>query len=85
MFHLCFPHLKTIAHIKAIIVTFVSDFFLSLFDTVSVLEHDECVSGKHSCDENALCFNTVGGHSCSCKPSYTGNGTICKGENGAAH
>lgn len=65
---------------KAIILTFVSDFFLSV--TVFVLEHDECVSGMHSCDENALCFNTVGGHSCSCKPGYTGNGTICKGEDG---
>ncbi|XP_073687375.1 protein kinase C-binding protein NELL2a [Garra rufa] len=41
-------------------------------------EHDECASGQHSCDENALCFNTVGGHSCSCKPGYTGNGTVCR-------
>lgn len=43
-------------------------------------EHDECLSGQHNCDENALCFNMVGGHSCSCKPGYTGNGTVCKGE-----
>lgn len=42
-------------------------------------EHDECLSGLHNCDENALCFNMVGGHSCSCKPGYTGNGTMCKG------
>lgn len=44
-----------------------------------LLEHDECLSGLHNCDENALCFNMVGGHSCSCKPGYTGNGTVCKG------
>lgn len=43
-------------------------------------EHDECLSGLHNCDENALCFNMVGGHSCSCKPGYTGNGTVCKGK-----
>uniref|UniRef100_A0A3Q3VWZ9 Uncharacterized protein n=1 Tax=Mola mola TaxID=94237 RepID=A0A3Q3VWZ9_MOLML len=42
------------------------------------LDHDECLSGLHNCDENALCFNMVGGHSCSCKPGYTGNGTVCK-------
>lgn len=43
-------------------------------------EHNECLSGLHSCDENALCFNTVGGHSCTCKPGYLGNGTVCRGE-----
>lgn len=43
-------------------------------------EHDECVTNQHNCDENALCFNTVGGHNCVCKPGYTGNGTICKGK-----
>ncbi|GAB0176203.1 protein kinase C-binding protein NELL2 [Grus japonensis] len=41
-------------------------------------EHDECITNQHNCDENALCFNTVGGHNCVCKPGYTGNGTICK-------
>lgn len=47
---------------------------------VFFLEHDECVTNQHNCDENALCFNTVGGHNCVCKPGYTGNGTICKGK-----
>lgn len=52
----------------------------SLFSPLpSLLEHDECATGLHNCDENALCFNTVGGHSCSCKPGYTGNGTVCRG------
>ncbi|OXB53624.1 hypothetical protein ASZ78_005215, partial [Callipepla squamata] len=40
--------------------------------------HDECVTNQHNCDENALCFNTVGGHNCVCKLGYTGNGTVCK-------
>ncbi len=43
-------------------------------------EHDECVHGLNTCDENSLCFNTVGGHSCSCKPGYVGNGTVCRGK-----
>lgn len=44
-----------------------------------ISEHDECATNQHNCDENALCFNTVGGHNCVCKPGYAGNGTICKG------
>ncbi|CAD7671475.1 unnamed protein product [Nyctereutes procyonoides] len=40
--------------------------------------HDECGSGQHNCDENAICTNTVRGHSCTCKPGYVGNGTICR-------
>lgn len=42
-------------------------------------EHDDCGSGQHNCDENAICTNTVQGHSCTCKPGYVGNGTICRG------
>ncbi|EFB19446.1 hypothetical protein PANDA_021081 [Ailuropoda melanoleuca] len=41
-------------------------------------EHDECGSGQHNCDENAICTNTVQGHSCTCKPGYVGNGTVCR-------
>ncbi|XP_039109210.1 protein kinase C-binding protein NELL1-like [Hyaena hyaena] len=41
-------------------------------------EHDECGSGQHNCDKNAICTNTVQGHSCTCKPGYVGNGTICR-------
>lgn len=44
-----------------------------------ISEHDECATNQHNCDENALCFNTVGGHNCVCKPGYAGNGTVCKG------
>lgn len=46
-------------------------------------EHDECGSGQHNCDENAICTNTVQGHSCTCKPGYVGNGTICRGRRAA--
>lgn len=51
---------------------------LSLFLPLQT-EHDECGSGQHNCDENAICTNTVRGHSCTCKPGYVGNGTICRG------
>lgn len=44
-----------------------------------LVERDECDSGQHNCDENAICTNTVRGHSCTCKPGYVGNGTICRG------
>lgn len=55
---------------------------LSLSNNIVFLisEHDECITNQHNCDENALCFNTVGGHNCVCKPGYTGNGTTCKGK-----
>ena len=51
---------------------------VSLFLTLKT-EHDDCGSGQHNCDENAICTNTVQGHSCTCKPGYVGNGTICRG------
>ncbi|TNN76217.1 Protein kinase C-binding protein NELL1 [Liparis tanakae] len=41
-------------------------------------EHDECTSGPHLCDGNAICTNTIRGHLCTCKPGYVGNGTICR-------
>lgn len=64
-------------HLFKVIQTTCLHWRLSFFRFSS--EHDECLSGLHNCDENALCFNMVGGHSCSCKPGYTGNGTVCKG------
>ncbi|KAL9974208.1 hypothetical protein ACROYT_G011221 [Oculina patagonica] len=38
---------------------------------------DECSNGSHECDTNAHCFNTVGGHNCTCKEGYTGDGRSC--------
>ncbi|KAK3561640.1 hypothetical protein QTP86_012048 [Hemibagrus guttatus] len=40
-------------------------------------QRDECVSGQSSCDENAICSNTIHGHLCTCKPGFMGNGTVC--------
>ena len=38
---------------------------------------DECDLATHDCDTNALCKNTFGSFSCSCKFGYVGNGSEC--------
>ncbi|XP_054262351.1 nidogen isoform X2 [Macrosteles quadrilineatus] len=39
---------------------------------------NECQSGSHTCDENALCINEIGSFSCQCRPGYSGNGFSCQ-------
>ena len=34
------------------------------------VDFDECAAGSHSCEENASCVNTIGGHACSCSTGY---------------
>lgn len=38
---------------------------------------DECADGSHDCDVNADCNNIAGSYTCSCKPTYFGNGKYC--------
>ncbi|CAH3179316.1 unnamed protein product, partial [Porites lobata] len=38
---------------------------------------DECTTNSHTCDVNAVCQNTAGSHTCSCKAGYTGDGKTC--------
>ena len=43
---------------------------------------DECTTGDHDCDENAICekntgLSTTGPFSCSCKGGYYGDGKTC--------
>ena len=40
---------------------------------------DECSSKTHDCDRTALCKNTEGSFSCTCKPGYKRDGKKCKG------
>lgn len=39
---------------------------------------DEC-SNTNICDENADCYNELGGYSCRCRDGFRGNGFICEG------
>ena len=41
---------------------------------------NECTSGQHNCDSNAVCKNTVGSFTCQCKTGYTGDGRSCSGK-----
>ena len=43
------------------------------------LDIDECTSKIHNCDRNALCKNTEGSFTCTCKPGYKGDGKKCRG------
>ncbi|XP_078365442.1 uncharacterized protein LOC144649744 isoform X1 [Oculina patagonica] len=38
---------------------------------------DECATGHHSCDVNAICQNIVGSYNCTCKAGFHGNGRKC--------
>ena len=52
--------------------------FSSLFCLFSDI--NECTANSDNCDVNAVCQNTVGSHTCSCKAGYTGNGKQCRGK-----
>ena len=41
---------------------------------------DECTSKIHNCDRNALCKNTEGSFTCTCKPGYKGDSKKCNGK-----
>ena len=43
------------------------------------LDINECETGSHNCDVNANCTNTVGGHNCTCKEGFAGDGRSCSG------
>ena len=38
---------------------------------------DECLTSNGGCSADAVCANSVGSRSCTCKVGYTGNGTSC--------
>ena len=47
-------------------------------DKKMIADINECHTGLHDCDENAFCINTVGSFTCSCNPSFFGNGRDCR-------
>jgi len=38
---------------------------------------DECATGTHNCRDHAVCNNTKGGHNCTCKKGFVGDGENC--------
>jgi len=40
---------------------------------------NECSTNNGGCSSNAVCTNTVGSFSCTCKTGYNGNGVTCNG------
>ena len=40
---------------------------------------DECATGTHNCSDHAVCNNTKGGHNCTCKKGFIGDGVNCTG------
>ncbi|XP_033636736.1 uncharacterized protein LOC117297699 [Asterias rubens] len=44
---------------------------------VAVTDYNECEDDPSVCDVNAVCTNTPGRHTCTCKAGYTGNGDTC--------
>ena len=53
---------------------------VSLFYLCLKIDIDKCSSNSHSCDVNAVCNNTRGSHTCTCKAGYSGDGKSCTGE-----
>ena len=41
---------------------------------------DECSLGTIKCSTGAVCTNTKGSYSCTCKPGFSGNGRNCVGK-----
>lgn len=39
---------------------------------------NECSTGTHACDINAICVNEPGSFACQCKAGYTGDGSQCE-------
>ena len=50
----------------------------------SNLDVNECAKTPSPCHANAHCNNTMGGHTCTCKSGYSGNGTHCTDVNECA-
>jgi len=65
------PICLVIFKLKLQVVSFV--FFYCFSDI------DECGTETHNCSDHAMCNNTKGGHNCTCKKGFIGDGVNCTG------
>jgi len=65
------PTLKDISYVQNKVFKTISNFS----------DIDECQEGlSDRCDPNSVCSNTIGGYECTCRPGYSGDGSVCHGE-----
>ena len=64
MYHLCSTILVFLVHSMCL-------FFIDI---------DECSTNSHSCDVNAVCYDTEGSYMCTCNSGYSGDGKACSGK-----
>jgi hypothetical protein len=43
------------------------------------IDVNECATGFHECDVNAICTNTIGSYMCQCLTGFCGDGFKCTG------
>jgi len=68
---------------KVDLYRFIDDFarlqHVILYELFVFLDINECAVGKSSCSANAICLNSPGSFTCSCKQGFIGNGSQCDG------
>lgn len=53
---------------------------LGFFPNLSFfIDINECNANTDNCHVKAICANTVGSFTCTCRSGYEGNGTVCTG------
>lgn len=60
-------------------IFFMTDIFLLIFFNTFFSDIDECSLKTDNCDSNAVCANTEGNFTCSCKTGFSGDGHFCAG------
>ena len=75
-----FKHLMYIIYLYVRIILYNSFRVLSN-GTLHHTDTDECQMEMDDCDMNAVCTNTPGSFTCTCKDGYEGDGTTCNSEN----